>query len=470
METAIWWIRRDLRLTDNPALQQALESSAQVIPLFILDDSLLQAKATGEHRHSFLIHSLEALDKDLRELGSRLILRRGEPFEVLSSLIDDQPIQAIFAQADISPYARQRDRRITINLPLSLVGSSAIHPPDRVLKGDGNPYTVFTPYSRVWRKEPLVSQSSEKPRRISTPETLESVPAPTPTHRPGDLFPAGEAQARKRLERFTTGPQAPIYQYEAYRNRLDMDGTSILSAYLRFGIISPQKCFETALEARDKAPSDEARGSVDTWLNELAWRDFFMSILYHFPTALNGNLRPRWDSFPWKNDAETFNHWIAGQTGYPLIDAAMRQLTQTGWMHNRARMITASFLTKDLLIDWRWGEGWFRQQLIDGDPAANNGGWQWVAGTGLDAAPYFRIFNPITQSKKFDPVGIMIRRWVPELEKVPDSYIHEPWRMPQDVQRRAHCRIGVDYPHPIVDHAWARKRALALYKRVRLDG
>jgi deoxyribodipyrimidine photo-lyase len=225
-----------------------------------------------------------------------------------------------------------------------------------------------------------------------------------------------------------------------------------------------------ALEAIAAAPDAEASKGAETWLNELIWREFYVHILYHFPHVLQQSFRTNLRAIPWENDGEAFAAWCEGQTGYPVVDAAMRQLVETGWMHNRARMIVASFLVKDLLIDWRWGEHYFMQQLVDGDSASNNGGWQWTAGTGTDAAPYFRIFNPVLQGKKHDPQGAYVRRWVPALAQVPDRFIHQPWKIPSDVQQKAGCIIGQDYPAPIVDHAWARERTLAAYAQARKGG
>jgi deoxyribodipyrimidine photo-lyase len=234
-------------------------------------------------------------------------------------------------------------------------------------------------------------------------------------------------------------------------------------------MLSARQAFAMARLARELAPSEEAGQAVATWLNELIWREFYQAILYHFPHVLEHSFRPNLREIPWDNDAAAFAAWREGRTGYPVIDAAMRQLTHIGWMHNRARMIVASFLVKDLLIDWRWGERFFMQHLVDGDPAANNGGWQWTAGTGTDAAPYFRVFNPIIQGKKHDPQGGYVRRWVPELTEVPDRFIHEPWEMSAETQRSIGCIIGQDYPNPIVDHAWARERTLAAYAKARQD-
>jgi deoxyribodipyrimidine photo-lyase len=278
-------------------------------------------------------------------------------------------------------------------------------------------------------------------------------------------FLPGEAEAQRRLEAFIGGGTRGVDGYSRRRNRPDVNGTSGLSPYIRFGMLSLRQAVVAAGQAIQQAQDDAARKGAETWLNELIWREFYLAILYHFPHVRQRNFRPQYDAIPWDNDERAFEAWRQGRTGYPIVDAAMRQLVESGWMHNRTRMIVASFLVKDLLIDWRWGERFFMQHLVDGDPAPNNGGWQWTAGTGTDAAPYFRIFNPILQSKKFDPEGRYIRRWLPELAAVPDNYIHEPWRMPDEIQRQANCRISRDYPQPIIDHRAARERTLQAYKR-----
>jgi deoxyribodipyrimidine photo-lyase len=276
---------------------------------------------------------------------------------------------------------------------------------------------------------------------------------------------AGGNNAQKQLQEFYGGDQPPIYQYADLRNRLDLDGTARLSPYLRFGMLSARQCMATAFKAMREALDDQARKSADTWLNELIWREFYFTILYHYPNVLQQSYNENLRDIAWRNDPEEFEAWCEGRTGYPVVDAAMRQMLKMGWMHNRARMIVASFLVKDLLVDWRWGERWFMQNLVDGDPAANNGGWQWTAGTGMDAAPYFRVFNPILQGKKFDPNGDFVHQWVPELAEVPRKHIHTPWLMSPELQRQAGCIIGRDYPQPIVDHGFARERALEAYNR-----
>jgi deoxyribodipyrimidine photo-lyase len=341
-----------------------------------------------------------------------------------------------------------------------------IHHPAAVRKADGKPYTVFTPFSRAWRRQPTpVFDPAPPPDDLRTPARLAS--ASLPPAEPINYFFPGEQHAEEALRSFVSGSEAPIYDYAQGRNQLALDGTSALSPYLRFGMLSARAAYAAGQQAAAGAAHAGARVSAEAWLNELIWREFYIAILYHFPTVRRQAFRAQLRAIAWRNDAADFAAWRAGRTGYPVIDAAMRQLAVTGWMHNRARMLTASFLVKDLLIDWRWGEAWFMQHLVDGDPAANNGGWQWTAGVGTDAAPFFRVFNPTTQAAQYDPYGAFVRAWVPELHRVPDEFVHEPWRMPAAAQRDAQCLIGRDYPAPIVEHAWARQRALEAYRNAR---
>ncbi len=470
MTTAIWWIRRDLRLTDNQALSQALAQADAVIPLFILDPKLWHSPYVGTKRLAFLLAGLRQLEVDLRARGSRLILRQGNPQAELKVVLTESGAAAIFAEADVSPYARRRDTAIAEALPLHLVGGLTVQPPDAALKADGTPYTVFTPFSRAWLALPPPTPESvlPAPPAIVTPTHLSSHPIPAePVLPAGVPFEAGEVAAQRRLIAFVEGADPAVRRYADERNRIDLNGTSGLSPYLRFGMLSPRQAVVTAWRAIQQAMNPTTRKGAETWLNELIWREFYLNILYHFPRLRGTSFRPEYERIPWLNDESDFAAWCQGRTGYPVVDAAMRQLAETGWLHNRARMIVASFLVKDLLIDWRWGERWFMQHLVDGDPAANNGGWQWTAGVGVDAAPYFRIFNPVLQSQKFDPAGAYIRRWLPELARVPAKYIHTPWEMPAAVQRQANCQIGQDYPAPIVDHRQARERTLAAYGEVR---
>lgn len=470
-EPAIWWIRRDLRLTDNPALTAALAlaGSAGVLPLFILDDALLGSRWAGAPRVEFLFAGLRALDESLRARGSRLIVRAGDPLDVLTRLRVECGAGVIVAERDYSPYATQRDTSVAEALPLRLVDGVTVLPPEAVRKDDGTPYTVYTPFSKRWKAVGAISPRDilRAPERIATPSGVVGVELPSGRFASREIIAASEAEANRRLGAFVRNGTAPLYRYANDRNRPDLEGTSQLSPYLRFGLVSARIAALAASEAMARAPGDAARKSAETWLNELVWREFYVSILHAFPSVRHRAFQPAYEGIEWQEDDEGFAAWQSGQTGYPLVDAAMRQLAATGWMHNRTRMVTASFLVKDLLIDWRRGELHFMQHLLDGDPASNNGGWQWSAGVGTDAAPYFRVFNPVAQGRKFDPHGNYVRRWLPELAHVPDDRIHAPWEMTNAERVRAGCRIGVDYPAPIIDHAFARERALAAYAAAR---
>jgi deoxyribodipyrimidine photo-lyase len=469
--TAIWWVRRDLRLADNQALTAACQQAENVAPLFILDERLLNSPFASEKRAAFLFGSLRALDESLRQRGSRLAIFAGDPAEVLSRVVQATGATAIFAEQDISPFAQARDARVQRELPMLQLrpGLTAL-PLDLVRKADGTPYVVYSPFKRQWLAQPLPEKQDllPAPSVINSDVDLDGQPIPASPIPIDDLtFAPGEDEAVRRLQSFVMGDQPTIYGYANNRDLPGVECTSQLSPFLRFGMVSARRAVVAARYAIRTAPTPEARKGAETWLSELIWRDFYISILNHFPQVRGSSFRPEYDQIQWRNDPAEFDAWCEGRTGYPFVDAAMRHLRTTGWMHNRARMVTASFLVKDLLVDWRWGERWFMQQLIDGDPAANNGGWQWVAGTGTDAAPYFRVFNPVTQSEKFDPQGSYIRRWVPELATVSDRHIHAPWQMTRRQQEEAGCLVGKDYPPPIVDHAFARERVLEAYAVVK---
>jgi deoxyribodipyrimidine photo-lyase len=446
---AIWWIRRDLRLEDNKTLQRALENPP-VLPVFILDPRLISS--APDRREKFLYQNLHALQSDLRSRGSDLIIRYGKPVEVLQALVEETGADEIIAEEDFTPYARLRSVLVGGCLPLKLVqGQLGLHPL-AALKENGEPYQVYTPFKKNWIALRTEIPLLPAPKTIPTLQDIRSEEIPQGEEDP--LFPPGEEAARIRLQSFLAGP---VKDYHQERDRMDLDGTSRLSPYFHFGVLGLRTGYHFALEGLRSGVKNKG---LQTWMNELIWREFYIHILFHFPEARTQNYRPAYDALQWRNDKEEFEAWKAGRTGYPIVDAGMRQLRETGWMHNRARMITASFLVKHLLIDWRWGERWFSQCLLDGDLAANNGGWQWVAGTGTDAAPYFRIFNPILQSKKFDPDGAYIKTWVPELRDLASPRIHTPWESGDKPDA---------YPDPLVEHGQARERALLAYETAR-DG
>jgi deoxyribodipyrimidine photo-lyase len=464
--TAIWWIRRDLRLDDNQALSAALRYGA-VIPVFILDPGALGSRyhARADKRRAFLLAGLRELDAALRMRGARLIVRDGEPLGTLTRLQRETGAVAIVAEEDFTPYARARDRAVRAALPLTLTGGVAVRHPASVRKPQGGPYAVFTPFRKAWQAlEPITAGDLlPAPGSVAFPQIGHSLASIDPPSAPvPDHFPAGEAEARRRLETFAG---AAIFEYSESRNRLDRDGTSALSPYLRFGMLSARRACVAGLDALRAAPSEVARHGPQAWVSELIWREFYLGIAHHFPYVLRMAFRPALRRIAWRDAPADFEAWRTGRTGYPVVDACMRQLAATGWMHNRGRMIVASFLVKDLLVDWRRGEQWFMDALVDGDPAANNGGWQWTAGVGTDAAPYFRIFNPVLQSARFDPGGKFIRRHVPELAHVPDEHVHAPWAMTTREQRACGVIIGETYPAPIVDRAVVKERTLAAYKR-----
>jgi deoxyribodipyrimidine photo-lyase len=461
MQRIIWWLRRDLRLNDNLTLHYALHDAASVIPVFVLDPHLLNSDRLAPARKQFPFDSLADLDARLRERGGRLILRRGDPARELSRLVQETQADAVYFHRDYTPYARRRDERVlnalvSLGVPVEQFNDNYLASPEQVLKDDGTPYTVFTRFRLRFEERVIVPNRYATRGNLNTPRSIASLDMPRVErdHR----FARGGETAGLKLARAFLRRADGLCAYRDTRDFPARDATSHLSPHLHFGTVSVRELVRAAREA-------DAGVDGKAWLDELVWREFYAYVLWHFPHAARGAFKPEYDWLAWENDAENFSAWCAGRTGYPIVDAAMRQLNVTGWMHNRARMIVASFLTKDLLIDWRWGEKYFLQNLIDSDIASNNGGWQWAAGTGTDAQPFFRIFNPVLQGARFDADGAYVKRWLPELARVPSKYIHTPWMMPADVARRAQVEIGKDYPKPIVDHTIQRERALAMYRR-----
>lgn len=461
MKHILWWLRRDLRIDDNLVLHQALNDAASVIPVFILDEKLLASKKLSPARKQFLFESLHALDAKLKTRGAYLVLRQGDAARELVKLARETQADAIYFHADYTPYARQRDARVMAALDSAGIRYAAFNDlyladPNEVLKEDGTAYTVYTPYRKRFEKIVSIPPRYETKRNLNTPReipslNIESLMKP----RNPNFARGGEDVAKALAQEFVTRKNG-LEQYGNARDDMAADSTSHLSPHLHFGTVSVRELVRTA-----RGASDNAR----VWINELVWREFLNQVLFHFPYAARQSFRPEYADLNWQANAEFFQAWREGKTGYPIVDAGMRQLNATGWMHNRARMITASFLTKDLLLNWQLGEKFFMQTLIDGDMASNNGGWQWTAGTGTDAQPYFRIFNPMLQSARFDSAGMYIRRWVPELERVPTQYIHAPSEMPSDVARTIHFQLGKEYPKPLVEHAAQRARVLAMYRK-----
>jgi len=476
MKRIIWWCRRDFRLKDNTALSMALQDAEEVLPVFVLDDRLLYSARVRGPRLAWMLDGLRVFDADLRQHGARLIVRRGDPAAELAALCRETGAEAVYLNRDYSPYATRRDAQVAavLNKTGFLVETFkdlVIHEQGEIRGQQGKPYEVYTPYHKAWEKlpKPAILSLPQKLFKLRADDAISSLPIPTAVELdcsavPQPIAMPGEHNAVARLEAFAN---AAIWQYSSGRDLLGMDGTALLSPYLRWGMISPRQCYWRAQQALHEAETEAAQQSVLTWIRELIWRDFNYEILARAPHIVRRNYQALYDVLAWQNRADWFAAWQAGQTGYPVVDAAMRQLRTTGWVHNRARMIVASFLCKDLLIDWHWGEHYFMANLLDGDVANNVGGWQWTAGTGTDAAPYFRIFNPTTQSEKFDPGGHYIQRWLPELANVPTRYIHTPHLMPAEQQKQAGCIIGKHYPQPLVNHNYQRGLALALYGAAR---
>ena len=458
-------------MADNTALARAARDADRVVPVFILDDHYAEDPNVGPARFAFLRESLDELEASLSRLGGRLILRKGPAARALPQLLSETGAAAVYANAEVGPYPEDRDRAALAAVteagaPLRFFGDALLVEPDAVATGSGGPYKVFTPFSKKWLAAEKRGVESE-PARLSSPDLsgipLERVRSFRGLSRKPGAAPGGEAAARALLERFLSGP-APRYLEE--RDLPSREATSRLSAHLHFGTISPRTVLG-AVEGSSRGASPRVRASLDAFVRQLAWREFFHHVLFHFPRVAEGSFRPEYDRLPWRRAPEAFDAWKAGRTGYPFVDAAMRELATTHAMHNRGRMAAASFLTKDLHLHWREGEKWFEHELADADLANNNGGWQWAAGCGTDASPYYRIFHPVLQSKKFDAGGAYIRRFVPELVRVPAEKIHEPWTMTAEEQSASGCAIGRDYPAPIVDHARERLEALALFERIR---
>lgn len=421
MGISVFWFRRDLRLEDNTALQEALSSGLPVLPVFIFDDFILKHLPAEDPRVSFIYQTLQSVHQKLTSHGSSLLCLKGEPLDVWTQLIQKYPVGKVFWNKDYEPYARERDSNVTRLLEANHIQvctykDQVLFEEHEIVKSDGKPYTIFTPYKNRWlekfRSRALPALGGINGSRLYQIAVV--------------LPPLSEFGFKYSSLKVPDYDLSAINGYAAKRD-FPAESTTLLGPHLRFGTVSIRK-----LIARLGADHE-------VFLGELIWREFFMQILFHFPQVVNHSFKPQYDGIVWRNNEKEFERWCQGQTGYPLVDAGMRQLNATGFMHNRVRMVVASFLCKHLLIDWRWGEAYFTEKLLDFELSSNNGNWQWAAGTGCDAAPYFRIFNPAEQLKKFDPALAYVKKWVPEFGQF-------------------------TYPKPMVDHAFARTRALQVYK------
>ncbi len=465
---AIHWFRSDLRLADNTALAAACRQAEALAPVFVLDDALLDRHREAHPRLRFLCECIEDLAAALEAAGSRLVVVRGAPDRCLPALARACKASLVIWNRDYGPYAKSRDREVRAALERDGVRvrtckDRPVFEGDEIRTVQGGAYTVYGPYRRAWWRRHQASPARPLPAPplpACIPEALvDAVPLLREAEFGADATDiprGGTAPARERLEAFLDGAAR---RYHVDRDFPAIAGTSRLSPYLRFGALSVRECVRAAFALAAAEP--EAEEGVRAWIDELVWRDFYHAVLDAHPRVLGGAFREAYDRLEWDDDAARLQAWQSGMTGYPIVDAGMRELAATGWMHNRVRMIVASFLTKDLHIDWREGERWFMRRLVDGDPASNNGGWQWAASTGTDAQPYFRIFNPTTQGERFDPDGEYVRRWVPELEGLPGKAVHRPWVAPLE---------SPAYPAPIVDHARERVVALARFRAVRDGG
>ena len=480
LDATLMWFRRDLRIDDNAALHAALTAGRRVHCVFVFDTAILDTLANRTHRRFEFLHAcVSELAQRLREAGGELIVRHGRAEDEIIELARELGAGAVYANRDYEPAAKARDNAVAGQLAghgirFALRKDQTMFDGDEVLTGDGRPFSVFTPYKNAWLKKLQTNESFYlKPYPVKrhlqrlAPGAQASRPLAAPAFptlqqlgfKPTNLktlaIPTGTAGARQLFTDF----KRRIARYSEARDYPAIKGTSYLSAHLRFGTISIR---ELAVAAR-AAPGDGAA----TWLSELIWRDFYFMVLDRNPHVVAQAYKREYNAIAFPNDKALFAAWCEARTGYPIVDAAMRQLNHSGYMHNRLRMITASFLVKDLHCDWRWGERYFSEHLTDYDLSANNGGWQWAASTGCDAQPYFRIFNPVTQSQRFDPDGRFIKKYVPELASVAAKHIHAPWLMSADEQKKTGCVIGRDYPAPVVDHGEARKVALALFGRAK---
>lgn len=474
MTLNIMWFRQDLRISDNPSLNKAAENST-LLPIYIFDTTLPQKAEFGGASKWFLHFALMSLNQ---ELNGNLQIYSGDPKEILLSLCDKFDVDSVYWSRMYEPFARERDKNIKIALKERGIraisdNGSLLWEPMNIMKGDGTPYKVFTPY---YKNGCLKAQSPRYPLKTTSTycvqldsnisdavklEEMELLPKIPWDSTMKELWNVSTQGARDKLSRFI---KEAVKDYDDARNIPSIKGTSQLSPYLHFGLLSPNQAWYAVLDAFD---GDMSKQGVYVFLSELGWREFSYYLLYHFNNIQELNFNTKFNDFPWRTSSKDLNAWQKGQTGIPIVDAGMRELYQTGYMHNRVRMIVASFLVKNLLIDWREGERWFWDCLLDADTASNSAGWQWVAGSGADAAPYFRIFNPVLQGEKFDKEGEYVKKYCPELKYLVKKYIHKPWEASETVLKEAQIKLGKDYPQPIVDLKKSRQAALEAYAQIK---
>lgn len=464
MSTVVWFRGKDLRVNDHPAVAEA---GPNAIHLFVVDPFFFDPERVQQmpHRIQFLLDSLQALSTAIARRGGRLYCIAGRSDEVVPRFATEVGAKRVVAMRWTEPIGRKRDRRVAdrMDIPFTLFEGETLVPPGTVRSQSGTPYSVFSPFNRALRRVKAAWAPSVTPERFDPPqvnaEAFDVVEVPTVEGvgliRNPKILPGGEAAASARLQAFIDGPGS---RYTEARDRMDMAGTSRLSADIKFGLLHPGAIWDAVV--RSRLPEHERTKFTD----ELVWREFNYSTLWDRPEVLTAPFKAAWVGFPWVDDPVRLAAWKAGQTGYPIVDAASRQLLETGYVHNRARMIAASFFTKHLRLNYQAGEAHYMQWLTDGDWASNNMGWQWAAGCGADAQPWFRIFNPMTQGRRFDPDGEYVRRWVPELAKLDSKFIHAPWEAPELLLRVAGVQLGINYPHPIVDHKTAREEFLSVAK------
>jgi len=465
------WFRKDLRLADHPALAAALREDAPLVPVFVWDEETPDSWAPGRASRWWLHGSLKALDSDLRARGSRLILRRGKARDILLSLADDLKAAGLYFTRRYEPLHAAEENTIAEDcqergLACRRFGGGLLFEPETIRNKSGAPFRVFTPFHKACLSLDGIRDPLPAPQRIPAPDSWpESDDLKDWALRPAapnwaegfeSCWCPGSDGAQERLESFL---ENSVMAYPGERDRPDREGTSALSPHLHFGEISPRQVWYQT-EAATHGKGAKRKGG-EAFLREVVWREFSYHLLHHWPDIPEKPFNPSFENFPWQENETVLRAWQKGQTGYPIVDAGMRQLWRTGWMHNRVRMIVASFLTKHLLIPWQEGARWFWDTLVDADLANNSASWQWVAGSGADAAPYFRIFNPILQGQKFDPKGHYVRKWVPELAEVPDKSVHAPWQGGEPM---------AGYPNPIVDHKFARRLALDAFAEIKQSG